>query len=196
MFMCESSKTLFLRAIRERDDHSGWSGICVAATAVSLLCIAFLMPATAGTTSPADPDLRIAVNSTTIESFPVFAAVDSLAARGGGPRIQLIPSPNGRSAMAQLVSGTVDAATGSETQALLNSVNDPRIRIVLTLAECRYRIVARRSAGIRRISDLRGKTVAVTLNTSSQYYLVRMLRKVHLGELDVRVVALEGPDKE
>jgi NitT/TauT family transport system substrate-binding protein len=115
-------------------------------------------------------------------------------ADGDGPRIHLVPTPNGRNAMAQLVSGAVDAATGSETQALLNSVADPRIRIVLTLSECRYRIVARRSAGIRRISDLRGKKVGVTLNTSSYYYLAAMLRHAHIEESDVQLVALEGQD--
>jgi len=138
----------------------------------------------------AEPELKIAVNTTTIESFPIFAAVDD----GLSSRVQVIPAPNGRAAMAQLVSGAADAATGSETQALLNSVADPRIRIVLTLAECRYRVVARRSAGIRRISDLRGKTVAATSNTSSQYYLTRMLEKARLSESDVHYVSLEGPD--
>jgi NitT/TauT family transport system substrate-binding protein len=137
---------------------------------------------------PAEPTLKIAVNMTTIESFPILAA----AARDNG--VELLPAQNGRHAMAQLVSGNADAATGSETQALLNSVNDPRIRIVLTLSECRYRIIARRSAGIRRLSDLRGKKIAVTLNTSSHYYLSRMLATAHLAERDIGLVALEGPD--
>ena len=96
--------------------------------------------------------------------------------------------------MAQLVSNAADAATGSETQALLNSVNDPRIRIILTLSECRYRIIARRSAGIRRLSDLRGKKIAATLNTSSHYYLSRMLTTARVAETDVTVVSLEGQD--
>ena len=140
---------------------------------------------------PAPPErpLRIAVNTTTIESFPVFLAAESM-----GREIEIVPSPNGRAAMAQLVSGEVDAATGSETQALLNSVADPRIRIALTLSECRYRIIARRSAGIRRVSDLRGKRVAATLNTSSQYLLAGMLRKANLKESDVEIVPLEGQE--
>jgi NitT/TauT family transport system substrate-binding protein len=97
--------------------------------------------------------------------------------------------------MAQLLNGSVDAATGSETQMLLNSIAEPGIRIVLTLAEARYRIIARRSAGIRRIEDLRGKKVAATVNTSSQYYLREMLRKAGMRlEADVRFVNLEGPD--
>jgi len=142
---------------------------------------------------PAEPDLKIAVNSTTIESFPVFAAADALAA-DENVRITLVPTPNGRAAMAQLLSGAVDAATGSETQALLNSIADPRIRIVLTLSDCRYRIVARKSAGIRRVADLRGKSVAVTMNTSSQYLLAGMLKRVNLRESDVRVASLEGSE--
>jgi NitT/TauT family transport system substrate-binding protein len=96
-------------------------------------------------------------------------------------------------AMAQLVGGMADAATGSETQALLNSVTDPRIRIVLTLSECRYRIVARRSAGIRRVSDLKGKRVGATPNTSSVFFLTQMLRHSGLRDADVQAVNLEGP---
>jgi NitT/TauT family transport system substrate-binding protein len=137
---------------------------------------------------PAESPLKVAVNMTTIESFPLLAAAARLN------DVEIVPAQNGRNAMAQLVSGNADAATGSETQALLNSVNDPRIRIILTLSECRYRIIARRSAGIRRLSDLRGKKIAVTLNTSSQYYASRMLATAHLAEQDVELVALEGQD--
>jgi len=141
----------------------------------------------------AEPQLKIAVNTTTIESFPVFLAAESLLA-AGDQSVQLVMAPNGRAAMSDLISGSVDAATGSETQALLNSVADPRIRIVLTLSECRYRIVARRSAGIRRVSDLRGKRVAVTMNTSSQLYLASMLRTANLRESDVQLVPQEGQE--
>ncbi|HSP69164.1 MAG TPA: ABC transporter substrate-binding protein [Bryobacteraceae bacterium] len=136
----------------------------------------------------ADAQIKIGVNATTIESAPVFLAERS-------PGVQIVPVPNGRVAMAQLLSGNVDAATGSETQMLLNSIAEPGIRIVVTLAEARYRIIARRSAGIRRIEDLRGKKVAATVNTSSQYYLREMLRKAGMRlESDVRFVNLEGPD--
>jgi NitT/TauT family transport system substrate-binding protein len=136
----------------------------------------------------ADAQIKIAVNATTIESAPIFLAERS-------PGVQIVPVPNGRVAMQQLLHGDVDAATGSETQMLLNSIAEPGIRIVVTLAEARYRIIARRSAGIRRIEDLRGKKVAATVNTSSQYYLREMLRKAGMRlESDIRFVNLEGPD--
>jgi sulfonate transport system substrate-binding protein len=168
-------------------------------TPVVLFCaLALTFLASTAITRPAVPELRIAVNATTIESFPVFAAIDAIdaidAASANGPRLQLIPAASGRIAMSQLVGGMADVATGSETQALLNSAADPRIRIILTLSECRYRIIARRSAGIRRIEDLRGKRVAVTVNTSSHYYLDRMLRKARVSEQEVLLTALEGRD--
>jgi ABC-type nitrate/sulfonate/bicarbonate transport system substrate-binding protein len=135
----------------------------------------------------ASAQIKIAVNATTIESAPIFLAERT-------SRVQLVPVPNGRIAMEQLLHGGVDAATGSETQMLLNSIAEPGIRIILTLAEARYRIIARRSAGIRRIEDLRGKKVAATVNTSSQYFLREMLRKSGiLLDSDVRFVNLEGP---
>jgi sulfonate transport system substrate-binding protein len=110
----------------------------------------------------AEPELRIAVNQTTIESAPLLLQ----ETRG----VHLVPLANGRLASAQLMNGTVDAATGSETQALLNSVTQPDLRIILTLSECRYRLVARRSAGIREVADLRGKRVASTKNTSPSIF--------------------------
>jgi NitT/TauT family transport system substrate-binding protein len=145
--------------------------------------LAFILVASA-----ASAQIRIAVNATTIESAPIFLAERK-------PGVQIVPVPNGRAAMAQLLNGSVDAATGSETQALINSVAEPGIRIVVTLAEARYRIIARRSAGIRRMEDLRGRKVAATVNTSSQYYLREMLRKAGMPlESDIHFVNLEGPD--
>ena len=132
--------------------------------------------------------IKIAVNATTIESAPIFLAERI-------PGVEIVPVPNGRVAMAQLLHGDVDAATGSETQMLLNSIAEPGIRIVLTLAEARYRIIAHRSSGIRRIEDLRGKKVGATGNTSSQYFLREMLRKAGmLLDTDIHFVNVEGPD--
>ncbi len=138
-------------------------------------------------TAAASAQIKIAVNATTIESAPIFLVERS-------PGVRIVPVPNGRAAMVQLLNGSVDAATGSETQMLLNSIAEPGIRIIVTLAETRYRIIARQSAAIHRIEDLRGKKVAATVKTSSQYYLREMLRKAGMLESDVRFVNLEGPD--
>jgi NitT/TauT family transport system substrate-binding protein len=126
----------------------------------------------------------VAVNQTTIESGPLLI--------GNPAGIRVVRLPNGRAASAQLVAGQVDAATGSETQAAMSSVLQPQVRIILTLAECHYRMVGRRSAGIHRIADLRGKRVAYTPATSSEFFLLGLLGTAGMTLADITPVKLEG----
>lgn len=85
-------------------------------------------------------------------------------------------------------SGQSDIATNSETQALRASVAHPDLRFIFTVAECPYRIVARRSAGIARLDDLRGKRVGTQLESSAAFFLERMLASVGLEPDDVTCV--------
>ena len=135
---------------------------------------------TAGVAQPASPPpLRIAGNMTTIELAPVLVAANGLY-RG---QVTVI---NG--GIPNLMRGEVDAATNAETQLLRQSIEDPSLRIIFTEAESFYRIVARRSAGIESVSDLRGKKVAVAPNTSAHYYLVKSLTRAGIGEDAVTAV--------
>src|SRR5688572_2375351 len=84
--------------------------------------------------------------------------------------------------------GQADLATNSETQALRGSVAHPDLRFIFTVAECPYRIVARRSAGIERLADLRGKRVGTQLDSSAAYFLDSMLRTAGLTADDVESV--------
>src|SRR3954470_24345794 len=84
--------------------------------------------------------------------------------------------------------GRADLATNSETQALRGSVAGPDLRFIFTVAECPYRIVARRSAGIATVADLRGKRVATQLDSSAAYFLDCMLRTAGLDSHDVTSV--------
>jgi NitT/TauT family transport system substrate-binding protein len=81
--------------------------------------------------------------------------------------------------------GQSHIATNSETQALRATVAHPDLRFIFTLAECPYRIVARRSAGIARLADLRGKRVGTQLESSAAFFLESMLRTVGLTAEDV-----------
>ena len=127
----------------------------------------------------------MAVNMATIESAPVFLAAQNASdvridLRSGG-----IP---------MLLDGDVDTATNSETQALIRSVARPDLRIIMTVSECAYRIVARRSAGVTRLADLHGKKIGTPLNTSAQYYLSKALKRAGLAETDVVVVNMPVAD--
>lgn len=84
--------------------------------------------------------------------------------------------------------GKSDLATNSETQVLRSSYANPDLRMILTVAECSYRIVARRSAGIAALADLRGKNIGVMRKSSAEYFLDRMMRTVGLTAADATLV--------
>ena len=122
--------------------------------------------------------MRIAVNTTTIESAPVFVAGEML-----GGAVELVSGK-----IPLLLDGSADAATNAETQALLFSLERPDIRIILTVAECGYRIIAPRVGGIRQAADLRGRKIGTVRHTSSHFYAVKTLRSAGLAEADVTIV--------
>ncbi|MGE0557629.1 MAG: ABC transporter substrate-binding protein [Burkholderiales bacterium] len=82
-------------------------------------------------------------------------------------------------------SGQADIATNSETQALRGSAAHPDLRFIFTVAECPYRVVARRSAGIATLADLRGKRVGIQRESSAEYFLGVMLATAGLKISDV-----------
>ncbi len=152
---------------------------------VALVLLAGLAPLQGVQGASTGTPLRIGVNMTTIESAPVFLAAEGAGGAGIVLRAGGIPV---------LVAGDADAATHAETQALLRSTANPNVRIVLTVAECYYRIVARRSAGITRLADLRGKRIGTSLSTSAHYYLVKMAGTAGIAESDITAVPLPLPD--
>jgi NitT/TauT family transport system substrate-binding protein len=130
----------------------------------------------------ATAQLKIYGNTTTIELAPVLLAAqdlygDTTAVHNGG-----IPDLFDEDA--------ADVATNAETQALRQSVDHPDLRTILTVSEGWYRIVARRSSGIAQLADLRGKRITTVPNTSSAYYLHKMLGTVGMTTADVTVLAV------
>jgi NitT/TauT family transport system substrate-binding protein len=120
----------------------------------------------------------VAVNMTTIETAPIFVAS---AAGGGG--IKIIEG-----GVRHVAGGGAHAGTNAETQMLLVRASNPDVRMLLTVAEGLYRIIARKSAGINTLADLRGKRIVTPRNTSAHFHLVKMLRTVGLTEADVTLV--------
>ena len=125
------------------------------------------------------PALQFAGLVSAVELAPV-----RLAANGVYPARVTIASGG----VDSLFSGGALVASNAETQALRASVQHPNLRIVFTICEGLYRIVAKRSAGITSLMDLRGKSVALPSGTSSNYFLTRMLAVAGLTERDVTIV--------
>jgi sulfonate transport system substrate-binding protein len=147
--------------------------------------IAFAAVLSTSPNSAAAEKLRVGINLTTIETLPIYLAAE-------GPLAGALELTGG--AIPSLTEGKVDTVTNAETQALLRSTANPDIRVILTVAEYSYRIVARRSAGIATASDLRGKKIATQLNSSAHFYIVKTLRGAGLSEADVTVVGMTPPE--
>lgn len=158
------------------------------ASMTCLLVLTFFVSAKASEpAAETAPALRVYGNTTTIELAPVLLAADRIyenkaIVRNGGIPNLFLP-------------GEADIATNAETQALRQSVDHPNLRIIFTVSEGFYRIVARRSAGIAKLEDLRGKRIATIPRTSSAYYLHKMLATVGLTESDVTIVPLFPLDR-
>jgi ABC-type nitrate/sulfonate/bicarbonate transport system substrate-binding protein len=141
-----------------------------------------LVLATEAVAQEASRPLRVYGNTTTIELAPVLLAADRIykgpvtVTNGGIPNL--------------FNPGEADIATNADTQALRQSVDHPNLRIIFTVSEGFYRVVARRSAGITKLADLRGKKIATVPRTSSAYYLFKMLGTVGLTEADVTIVPM------
>jgi len=131
--------------------------------------------------------LRVFGNTTTIELAPVLLAARQL----GSSEVTVTNGGIG----ALYDANAADLATNAETQALRQSLDHPDLRIVLTVAEGFYRVVARRSAGVQTLADLRGKKIATIPVTSSGYYLHKMLGTVGMSIDDVTVVPLNPLSK-
>jgi NitT/TauT family transport system substrate-binding protein len=152
-----------------------------------------VVSATAGfgaTAAENDPVLRVYGSTATMELGPVLYAAQNYAegkvtvTHGGVVNMFFAADKTEPGA----AGGRADAATNSETWALRVSVEHPDTRIIMTVAEGVYRLLGRKSAGIAKIADLKGKAIGTIAYTSSAFYLHRMLETVGLSEDDVKVV--------
>jgi sulfonate transport system substrate-binding protein len=138
-------------------------------------------PAQAPVPTPLAPDapFTVAVATAVVEAAPVYMAKEGPF----GPNFEFI---NG--GVRTLTNNGAHAAGNATTQMLVVLRDNPKVRLLFTLVDGLYRIVAKRSAGIVRLEDLKGKRIVVPRSTSAHYHLVAMLRSVGLQESDVTLV--------
>lgn len=171
-----------------RDRHGRIAAALLAAGALLAGC------ADSGVRAGPPPSaLAVRGSTATVEIAPVLLAArdhvrPAIGVRNGGIG-NLVGAARG-GAEWEGDGGPADVATHAETQALRYSVDHPDLRIILTVTEGRYRIIARRSAGIARVDDLKGKRVATLATTSAGYFLARMLEEAGLAFADVTAVRM------
>jgi NitT/TauT family transport system substrate-binding protein len=131
--------------------------------------------------TPLAPDapFTVACARAVLETGPILVTKEGPF----GPRMQYIDG-----GVRTLRNGGAHAAGNATSQMLVVLRDNPKVRLLFTMADGLYRIVAKRSAGIRTIADLKGKRVVTPQTTSANYFLVAMLRTAGLQESDVTIV--------
>ena len=80
--------------------------------------------------------------------------------------------------VANLVSDTsVDLASNAETQALRQYATHKDVRIIYTVVEVAYRLVANKK-GVASLADLKGKKIGTFPSSSAAYFVEKMLASV------------------
>ena len=135
-----------------------------------------------GSTLPL-PALRIYSDTTTVEFTPALLAADEFYA--GEASVNT-------GGVGDLFDDTAaDLATNADTRMLTVSADNPNLRIIFTVTETFYRILARRDA-VTSLAGLAGKRVATLAGTSANYYVFSLLSSVGLsvgsGSADVELV--------
>ncbi|MEZ5709326.1 MAG: ABC transporter substrate-binding protein [Blastomonas sp.] len=134
-----------------------------------------------------NPEAPVRVSGLTqaVELGPVYVAIDRFyegkipVTYGGIPL--LFPEHWGGPIKA------TDIAGHAETQLLRNSVAHPNTRVIFTVAQGHYRILARRSSGIEKIEDLRGKKINTMYPTSAGFYLFNVLEMAGISPDEVTI---------
>ncbi|KAK5651275.1 hypothetical protein OQA88_12683 [Cercophora sp. LCS_1] len=117
------------------------------------------------------PAIIVAARSILIEATPLVIAIQDYykedpnsAFINGLPDIWL--------------NSTVDLPAGAEVHILHDAPAHPDLRVITTVAEVYYRIVANKKSNITTLADLKGKRIGIVRNTTSEYFAYRFLHDV------------------
>jgi len=107
-----------------------------------------------------------------------------------GLKITVQTHSTGKESLDAVLSGGADVATVAELPITLAILEGRPVAIVATLAsgESDYGVVGRSDKGIAGPASLKGKRVAVTLGTSSDFFLDALLVRHRLSRADVRLI--------
>jgi ABC-type nitrate/sulfonate/bicarbonate transport system substrate-binding protein len=133
---------------------------------------------------PAVAALRIAAALNVVEHVP-FRIASSDFYEGNSTIV------NGRTADLFVAGSGVDLTGNAETQGLLVAAQNEHyqsLRIIYTMVEVPYRLVASRRAGVEELADLRGKRIGAFSQTSSAYFVREIMATAGVNESEYTLV--------
>ena len=112
-----------------------------------------------------------------------------------GIAIRWVQTLGSNKALEFLNAGSIDFGSTAGSAALVAKINGNPIKSIYVYSRPEWTaLVTRKDTGISKVSELKGKRVAVTRGTDPHIFLVRALADAGLTEKDVRLVLLQHPD--
>jgi sulfonate transport system substrate-binding protein len=112
-----------------------------------------------------------------------------------GIGIRWVQSLGSNKALEFLNAGSIDFGSTAGSAALLGKIGGNPIKSIYVFSRPEWTaLVTRKDTAIEKITDLKGKRVAVTRGTDPHIFLVRALLSVGLSEKDITPVLLQHPD--
>jgi len=112
-----------------------------------------------------------------------------------GIGIRWVQTLGSNKALEFLNAGSIDFGSTAGSAALLARINGNPLKSIYVYSQPEWTaLVTRKDTTINKITDLKGKRVAVTRGTDPHIFLVRALLSVGMSEKDIVPVLLQHPD--
>jgi sulfonate transport system substrate-binding protein len=117
------------------------------------------------------------------------------ALKAEGISVRWVQSAGSNKALEFLSAGSLDFGSTAGAAALIGRINGNPIRSIYVFSRPEWTaLVTTPKTGVTKVSDLKGRRVAVTRGTDPHIFLVRALAEAGLTERDVRLVLLQHQD--
>ncbi|HKS60990.1 MAG TPA: ABC transporter substrate-binding protein, partial [Xanthobacteraceae bacterium] len=112
-----------------------------------------------------------------------------------GIGVRWVQTLGSNKALEFLSAGSIDFGSTAGSAALVSKINGNPIKSIYVYSRPEWTaLVTRKDSPITKVSDLKGKRVAVTRGTDPHIFLVRALLDAGLTEKDITPVLLQHPD--
>lgn len=112
-----------------------------------------------------------------------------------GKKVEWVKSAGSNKANEALRSGNIDVGSTAGSAALLARANGSPIKVISLYSQPEWSaLVTRKDSGITKVTDLKGKSVAVTKGTDPYFLLLQALKQAGVSASDVNIQNLQHAD--
>ena len=163
----------------------------------SLLCSAFFVGLLPTSLLAADKPKEIRLDWATYNPVSMVLKEQGLLEKEfakDGIAIRWVQTLGSNKALEFLSAGSIDFGSTAGSAALVSKINGNPIKSIYVYSRPEWTaLVTRKDSNITKVSDLKGKRVAVTRGTDPHIFLVRALQSVGLTEKDITPDAATAP---